>query len=76
MDDPLLIRVEASNLLADRMQERYDVELVRGHRWMDSWHVRISPSEDIFILLKHAIEQFQFIRHKKRASIGNLIYAM
>ena len=43
---------------------------------MDSWHVRMSPGKDVFVLLKHAFEQFQFIQREKGASIGNLVYVM
>ena len=35
LNDHLSIRMEASNLLANETRGRYDVELVRGHRWMD-----------------------------------------
>ena len=76
LDDHLPIWMEASNLLVDMTQGRYDVEPMRGHRWMDPWYVRMSPSENIFVLLKHAFKQFQFIQHGKRANIGNLVCVM
>ena len=68
--------MEMLNLLSDRTRGGCYIKLVRGHKWIDSWHIRVSPGEGVLVSLKHASEQFQFILHEQRASVGNLICAM
>ena len=40
---------------------------------MDSRHVRMSPSKDVFVSLKHTSEQFQFNLLEAGTSVGDLI---
>ena len=70
--------METSNLCQTGREEGVgcDIKLVRGHRWMDSWHIIVSSGENVIVSLKHTFEQFQFILREQGASKGDLIYAM
>lgn len=58
LDDLILLSPEVSALLYNRFGIWFDIELVYGHLWINTYHVLWSPREQLYIISQYFYYHF------------------